>query len=259
MSSVTARIEQIKQPRGGYIKPSKFNAIQLEDSKILNPTENLHATIIGLTVDYLSRFMLGSTVEEAFAISIMGAKRAEELGQEDSIDELRDYLEGIQGLDDDSIINACKCTTFDVWKRNPMAAFMARTAQDTTPDQDTIDNVRVMVERSLNFFKIYGPITKDGFTFEPDGYTPTVDSGDGDFLTADTLWDFKVSKAKPKTKHTLQLLMYWIMGQHSHKPEFQSITKLGMYNPRLNVVYTLDMSEVSDEIIETVEKEVICY
>lgn len=40
------------------------------------------------------------------------------------------------------------------------------------------------------------------------GYTYTFESGDGDFLTADTLLDFKVSKSKPTNKHNLQLLMY---------------------------------------------------
>lgn len=59
-----------------------------------------------------------------------------------------------------------------------------------------------MVKRSVSFWNMYGPIIKDGFTFEPYGYTKTVDTGDGDFLTQDTLWDFKVSKAKPTNKQT---------------------------------------------------------
>lgn len=91
------------------------------------------------------------------------------------------------------------------------------------------------------------------------GYTYTVESGDGDFLTADTLLDFKVSKSKPTNKHNLQLLMYWIMGQHSGQDVFKGITKLGIFNPRLNTVYLLDMFKVSADTIKTVEKEVICY
>ena len=55
------------------------------------------------------------------------------------------------------------------------------------------------------------------FTFEPTGYTKIVNAGDGDFLTKDTLWDFKVSKSKIDRKQTLQILMYWIMGKHSGK------------------------------------------
>ena len=42
----------------------------------------------------------------------------------------------------------------------------------------------------------------------PGGYTDKITSGDGDFLTVDTLWDFKVLKANIKSQHTLQLLVY---------------------------------------------------
>lgn len=130
---------------------------------------------------------------------------------------------------------------------------------DTNPDRYTIQNIQTMVKRSIAFWSEYGPITKDGFTFEPYGYTRTVDSGDGDFLTQDTMWDFKVSKSKPTNKHTLQLLMYWIMGQHSGKLEFENITNIGIYNPRLNTVYTFPISRVELSTIKAIETEVICY
>ena len=77
-----------------------------------------------------------------------------------------------------------------------MGAFNAKGAVDTNPDSQTIENIRIMVNRSLEFWQKYGPVTVDGFTFEDEGYTETVDSGDGDYLTSDTMWDFKVSKSK---------------------------------------------------------------
>ena len=43
-----------------------------------------------------------------------------------------------------------------------------------------------MVKRTLNFFEKYGPITKDGFTFEG-AYTKIIASGDGDYLTKDKI------------------------------------------------------------------------
>lgn len=39
MSSVTKRISEIKQPRGGYIKPSQFEIHKIEDGHILSETE----------------------------------------------------------------------------------------------------------------------------------------------------------------------------------------------------------------------------
>lgn len=259
MSSVTARIKQVKQPYGGYIRPSSMEVTAFDDGKSLNTIENVHSSIIGMAVDYMTRFMLGTDVTNAFKIPIIGAEMAENLTAKKAKKEIEGYLNRIKGLDDESITNACKAVTFDVWYRSPMEAIYAKGADETNPDKDTIANIRILVERSLSFWEKYGPIKVDGFTFEEKGYTKTVNTGDGDFLTEDTMWDFKVSKSAPQSKHTLQLLMYYIMGIHSGKPEFQSIKKIGIFNPRLNKVYQYDMSNVSAETIKIIEDEVICY
>lgn len=259
MTNVVNRIKEIKQPRGGYINPSDFETIKLDDELCLNTNENISPNIVGLVVDYLTRTILSKDIVESFKISIMGAKCAERLGKKDAAKKIGDYLLSIKGMDNNSIINACKAVTYDVWFRNPMSALMAKSGDEIVPDQDTIDNIIIMVNRSLVFFERYGPITVDGFTFEDDGYTKTVDSGDGDFLTKDTLWDFKVSKSKPRSEHTLQLAMYYIMGLHSKKKEFQEINKLGIFNPRLNTVYLLDVNKISDDVIKIIEDEIICY
>lgn len=128
----------------------------------------------------------------------------------------------------------------------------------TKPDKVTIDHIVTMVDRSVRFFREYGPITLDGFTF-PGGYTDVVTAGDGDFLTSDTLWDFKVSVKGPTKDHTLQLLMYWLMGMHTGLSHFTGITHLGVFNPRLNTVYRIAVSDISKEVIREVSIEVIGY
>ena len=79
MSSVTQRIREIKQPKGGYINPSQFAIHKIDDRHLLAETENIHASIIGLTVDYLTRFAMGSKPLEAFEISWRGAEIAEKV------------------------------------------------------------------------------------------------------------------------------------------------------------------------------------
>lgn len=130
--------------------------------------------------------------------------------------------------------------------------------EDIQPDEAAISNIRTMVERSLNFFEQYGPVVLDGPTFEG-GYTDVVSTGDGDFLTEDTMWDFKVSKKPPTNKHTLQVLMYYLMGKHSIHEEFDSVDIIGFFNPRLNTVYQMSVSDISPETIKTIEEEVIGY
>ncbi|MBR1763406.1 MAG: hypothetical protein IJ731_08610 [Eubacterium sp.] len=259
MLSVTMVAGKEKQPRGGYVRPRDFSVIQLQDDIELFETENVSPIIIGLAVDYLTRVAMGSPKEKAFGISIEGANRAEQAGNENSAEKANDLLKRINGLDDESITAACKIATFDVWLRNPFGAALAKGEEETNPDSQTISNIRTMVKRSVKFFEEYGPITQDGFTFKPNGYSMKVSSGDGDFLTKDTMWDFKVSKNPIKSKHTLQLLMYWIMGQHSGNEIFKGITKIGFFNPRQNKIMLLDVNQIDKSIIEYVENEIIEY
>ena len=250
MYSVTQRIKAIKQPRGGYIKPKEFTETALDDGIELNPNENIHASLVGLAVDYLTRLMTGTSADEAFYISLLGSDRVNERKNAEKL------ISKIKGLDDKSIINACKVVGYDVCFRAGIIGY--KPVKEIQPDTETIENIRIMVNRCLAFWKEYGPVEVDGFTFEG-GYTEIVSSGDGDYLTEDTLWDLKVSKEAPKNKYTLQLLMYYIMGCHSIHKEFQKIKRLGIFNPRLNKVYLLEIANISDEIIQEVSSEVIGY
>lgn len=73
MPSVTQRIKEIKQPYGGYIKPNEFEKIQFEDNNELSE-ENIHSSLVGLAVDYMTRYTMGTPIEEAFRIPLLGSK-----------------------------------------------------------------------------------------------------------------------------------------------------------------------------------------
>lgn len=250
MSSVTQRIKEINQPRGGYINPRSLHYVDLDDGIKLNETENTHASIVGLAVDYLSRFVLGAPAEDAFSISLLGARI---IGDEHRAFKL---LKKIRCLNRRSIIAACKLVGYDVCYR--ASPFQYRPVQAIKPDKFTIKNIQTMVERCIFFFEECGPIIKDGFTFEG-GYTSLVHAGDGDFLTKWALWDLKVSKKPPTKNHTLQLLMYYLLGIHSVHKEFYDVCRLGIFNPRLNVIYYIDIQEIPALTIYQVSTEVLGY
>lgn len=264
----------VSQPRGGYIKLSDFEELSFDDEMTLYNTENISPNLVGMTVDYLTRFSIGIPLSTAFLSSIRGAynmgidvfKASAKLGK------------NIKGLDDQSIINACKLAAFDEAYRNPRYANDALSIDQINPDPITVSNIRVLVLRSISFWKQYGPVVETGFTFEsPEqkkqgfrdkssldayisgGYTYAVANGEGDYLTKDTLWDYKVSKSKPKTRDTLQILMYWIMGKHSGQDVYKGINHVGIYNPRLNMAYLLDITKVSDDVIHIIERDIFGY
>ncbi|WP_062325826.1 hypothetical protein [Holzapfeliella floricola] len=252
MVSVTQRIKQVKQPYGGYIKPKLFSTIQLGDNKELSASENISASLVGLVVDYMTRFQNGSSIEQAFSISLRGAQ----LISESEYQKALNLATNIQGLDDNSIISAAQLVGYDVIFRAGPLHFTP--VETINPDKDTIFNIQTMINRSLEFIKQYGPIIIDGFTFIG-GYTSTVSTGDGDFLTTDTLWDFKVTKSKLTSKQTLQLAMYYLMGKHAIDDIFDSITQIGIFNPRLNIAYILDMTTLPTEVLSEIETTVIGY
>ena len=107
MVSVTQRIKQIKQPRGGYLPVKTFTVTTLDDGQVLNPEESIAASLVGTAVDYLSRFMDGTSVEESFEVSLLGARamrmEAKAFG----------LLDDVKGLDDLSITKACQLAGFD--------------------------------------------------------------------------------------------------------------------------------------------------
>ena len=68
-----------------------------------------------------------------------------------------------------------------------------------------------------------------------------------------------MSSREPLKEHTLQLLVYYIMGLHSVHPEFNGVKKLGIFNPRLNTAYTVDIATIPQETMDAVSREVIGY
>ncbi len=271
MASVTQRINEIEQPRGGYVKLSEFEKIQLNDGVTLNAHENISAPLMGTAVDHFARLLVsGKTVGQVYNDLILrGVLLAEAcykeshgaIGIKDAFEITKLLMGKIRGSDDESLTAILKLATFELWYRNPQAALRAGSYEAVKPDKATLQNFLTFGRRSKAFFEEYGPVTATGFTFEPSGYTETVDAGDGDYLTADTLWDMKLYRPSTKISKydTLQVLMYWIMGQHSGQKIFKRVRKIGLYNPRQNVAYMLDVAKIPPEIIREVEEKVICF
>lgn len=248
MSSVTGRIKSIRQPYGGYLPASSFIAKKYDDGKILNPQENVHASLVGLAVDYLTRYRLIKDLKGSFAISLCGAEILNNF-----VGGVYEYsLALLKNVAAGDIASAVKIVAFDVVYR---AGIM--NISIPSPDAATIENINVMVERGVKFLELR-TLVKAGFTFEG-GYTETVDSGDGDYLTNDALIDFKVLRGKITSKHTLQLLMYYLMGLHSVHPEFKNVKYLTIFNPRKNIEYSLPTKKISAAVINEVSTKVIGY
>ena len=249
MPTVTQLSKSTRQPYGGYLPIRCFNKVVFEDGITLNESENISANIIGMAVDYLTRFMLDNDAESAFSISRKGARSVGMLTKADQL------IQRIKGLDDSSVEAACKLVGFDVCYRAGKEHY--KPIESINPDQKTVENIRIMVYRSIVFWNKFGPVVRKNVDFGTIRTKKQIITGDGDFLTRDTLWDFKVSKNPPKSEHTLQLLIYYILGMSLKKTTFAKVTQLGIFNPRLNIAYTYQVNQIPNEILEIVSHDVI--
>lgn len=253
--TVVGAVKAAKQPRGGYLPVKSFRAsdIGLPES-LSGPVdinlENVHSSLVGLAVDYLTRFCLTGDFLHAFDIPLKGAKIASQCGDKGALafcDKIMDnFLRPRCSLNARAMLSLF-LAQYDVWYRQGHGGYRPM----PNPTDETIAHVEIMVRRTLEFFKQYGPVVSDHLVF-PGGYTAKIQAGDGDYMTGDCIWDMKVSVRPPTSKHTLQILLYWLLGVNSIDPAYRMVEKLGLFNPRLGTVYQVDICDLRSDMIRTV-------
>lgn len=253
MSSIQQVVAHTKQPRSGYLDFKLFSIKLLEDARPIPTGENVQSHISERAVKCLSLMMNGLSVEDAFRLALLGANEASMYRVPNVVETANELLSGIDGLSDASITSACKLVTLETWYKSSLSAMMQKGPETVSPDHQTIENIRVMANRSLQFFEEYGPILRSEFELDTEGYTAYVSSGSVDLLTANTLWLYRTSRQRPNIKDTLRLLMSWIMWNEP------GVDAIGIFNPRLNAVYTMHVSDIPAESIELVKSAVIGY
>jgi hypothetical protein len=73
-----------------------------------------------------------------------------------------------------------------------------------------------------------------------------------DFVTADTIWDLKVSDTVPGRSDVLQLLLYWVTLRDDPDNSL-TIAYVGIYNPRLDTVWRIAVAEIPPDVVSSVE------
>ena len=254
-TSVVRRTTQVLQPVHGYLPVEIFDVLKFEDS--FRPEDYIvnDKAKIGLVVDYMTRFLGGVRKEEAFRVSLEGARL---MGCDGFANDL---LKNIVGIDDKSIKSAFRLVGFDVAVREGTFYFVFADAVgiDEGHITDTmVQCIREMLIRSTEFLAYFGGIKKCNLVFK-DGYSSVVVKGDGDFCTADTLWDMKCTRFRIEPETTLQIAMYYLMGYFSGDEFYRRIKYVGVFNPRLNIAMRVRVSDISDSTWYVICRDVMGY
>lgn len=257
MSTVTNRVGQIKK-QSRFLKLSDFEKNYFEDGLNLSDDASISAQLIGTVVESLSEFLLGQDKNEVFKEAAFGLHLLNKTGQgndESTMGDILELLSNIKGLDKESIQYACLLSNYELYYRS---AYYVPLSIESINDE-TISNIQILVNRTVKYFSENTTFVTSGVTFEG-AYNDVIQKGDMDILTEDGLWEIKVKKSHIQTKDSLQLLTYYVLGLHSDNKEmFTKLNKIGVFNPRLNLAYIVNISDIAQETIYNVEKEVIGY
>lgn len=250
MYPVTIIAESAPQPPKGYLPVNAFESVEYNDGVELPKIAAQYAWKVGLVTDYMSRFALTSNRVSSFDISLRGANIVHQKS------DAKEILSHINGMDREALCAAFQLICYDVAYRKGPQNFAG--VDEEEPPQEILQATAIMIRRSIAFFQNYEMPIKCGFTLDG-GYSALVSKGDGDYLTSTTLLDMKCSAKELNTKWTLQLLMYYIMGQQSIFQEFKKLTRIGFFNPYKNIFYYCDIEKIPNAVLYNVSKNVIGY
>lgn len=256
-ASVTAILEALKQPKGGFLPLKDFDSKTYPDNLTVVGEYGISPALVGLAVDYGTRIALGGDVEKAFDVALVGAgivgamKEAEEL-----LAQIDPVALQSGSPDEQSIAALCKLSGFDSAFRAGAKAY--RPVSEINPGAQTVADIGNLILRTKAFFEEQEAPVVSGFTFEG-AYTDDAGASDGDYICGDTLWDLKVSKKEPTPKNTMQVLLYYLMGLRSSKDEFKAVTRIGLFNPWLQRSWSISVLDLDESFLSMVENDILGY
>lgn len=296
--SVTQRISEIRQPHGGYLPIKLFTEYKLADDGLVlkynsSDDSKRFASMMGLVVDYVSRYLFSKDIFKSFDISFLSIIEyltkpnytTNSFSENECLSLYNDFKQKLFSIEQlnididsrnniDIIKNIFIIVQLDsiyragyeaeeLWKKSSSGIKLIFNKNQEIPDY-ICNNALTCIRRAISFYK-----TQKNITFgECFGNGELISTGDCDFISHDTIWDMKVSstniyKNSKVNKWTLQILIYYLMLKHPTHHNFSkyiSVKNVGIFNPFFNVYYLLDISKFTNsDYIKEIEEEIIGF
>jgi hypothetical protein len=231
-SFVRGRAEQASQPRGGLLPLIFFDRYEFGGAPLTRRTESGNAGTIASAVELIARWDLagdpraGAEPSAAALEAIRGVRRGEHT--ESAIGRMASH--------------------FRTWGENWDE--LDELEWEEGEDDETLKHIAEMRARVSRCFERFGRPVQPGTwavhseRFHLDGHI--------DFVTADTIWDLKVSDTVPGRSDVLQLLLYWVTLRDDPDNSL-TIAYVGIYNPRLDTVWRIAVAEIPPDVVSSVE------
>lgn len=245
-------MRSVKTPRGGILPKENIAITEHSppDEIILPGDENVRPQLTGFVIQNLIKVAKGKPLTEEFFGGIIHGIEILGEGSKKTKRSMTKHLKKITPgvLTDKNIISMTQLARCDQVTTMPFGYMGFDHDSIIVPDAQTIKNFRELTERSQRFFS--GGNEIDFFDV---GLMYGSIGGIIDFITADGIWDLKVSKNKPNKDSFFQVLIYFQLVKNRFPELAEKIKKVGIYNPRLDASYEVLLSEVDETIFTRIQ------
>ena len=243
----------VKQPKGGYLKEDIIFATHYDDGISLDYKDDIDQETINIAVSSLSKYILSNSPISSFKLSLLGAKAYAFARYRNYHEKYQSILNGLSllnGLTKQSIYVAINLAQFArlIDKTNRPS-----TIKDLRPSNALFDAITVMVNRTVRYLRTVGPVGKINFDYI-DSKPLIIDTAYLDFLTRTSLWDLSFSSSTPTEGERMRLLLHYIMFKHVNESNYFSFNKIGLFNPITNSSYEISLSDIKSDTLLEVEK-----
>ena len=248
-------VDKTQQPNTGYVDPKLFHEqkIRSDHEQIPQSEENIAQGIIEHALRNIVRLKLGESKSDVFRFAQYGG---DIVSQRKTVDS---YIEGINEADEkNAIINSIRLADYEIIYRAGVGEYGKDVLYSSMPNAQTIHSIQVMVSRTLNVLRKYGPTVRTNYQFTG-AYTEKIYSGTGEFLLPGMILDVSASPDPLQPHQTLKLAIEWRMGLYSIYPELSKVNTIALFNARKNKLYAINVCDIPDQTNITIDTKIIQY
>lgn len=228
-SFVRGRAQQVSQPPGGLLPLARFDRHDLGGALLTRRNESGPAGTIASAVEIMARWDLSGD-PRSLAVSSAAALEA---------------------------IRAVRRGEHSETGPSAIASMLRSGADDVLDEMDwaddedhTLMHIAEMRTRVSRCFDRFGRPTHSGALPVRSDRFHLV--GHIDFVSADTIWDLKVSSTGPSKADLLQLLLYLITAGDDRDNSLE-VAYLGICNPRMDTVWRIAVADIPVETLTALE------
>lgn len=228
-SFVRGRAQQTSQPPGGLLPLTRFHRHDFGGALLTRRTESGPAGTIASAVELIARWDLSCDPRSLAEPSVAA-------------------LEAIRGVRRGEHSETGPATIASIVRSGDDDMFDELDWEDG--DDETLMHIAEMRARVSRCFERFGNPTHSGTWPVRSERFHLV--GHIDFVSADTIWDLKVSSTGPSKVDLLQLLLYWMAASDDPDNSLE-IDYVGIYNPRMDAAWRIAVEEIPPDVLSTLE------